>query len=208
MLTWSISCLRLASVSLGTLRAIVTQAWNLFIVASLWLRMKHAVESCIWHVFARLIASTTGFFSRTGTSSLCLHSPSNGADQPELAVASCKFQLSQMEFWSRDLLHHNAKVRCVVLGSYAQYAIDHDCKDGVHGADIIQHVAVLKYYAGHGHKEIQPPHHLTKPAIYLFYTLELNCMSPSSLYMPYSFTATLFLSTYRWNTFCIRLYSS
>ena len=34
----------------------------------------------------------------------------------------------------------------------------------MHGADVVQHVAVAQHDAHDGHQEIQPPHHLHEPA--------------------------------------------
>jgi hypothetical protein len=55
-------------------------------------------------------------------------------------------------------------MRGVVLGAQAQDRVHHDGEEGMHGADVVQHVAVLKDNACHGHQEVEPPHHLAKSA--------------------------------------------
>jgi hypothetical protein len=34
----------------------------------------------------------------------------------------------------------------------------------VHGADVVQHVAVLQHYAAEDDQEVEAPHHLAEPA--------------------------------------------
>lgn len=45
----------------------------------------------------------------------------------------------------------------------AQRGVHHDGEQGVHGADVVQHVAVLQHNAHQHHQEVQAPHHLAEP---------------------------------------------
>ena len=62
------------------------------------------------------------------------------------------------------LLACDANAGFVISMAQAQGCIDHDGEEGVHGADVVQHVAVLQGYTHQPHQEIQAPHHLTEPA--------------------------------------------
>lgn len=62
------------------------------------------------------------------------------------------------------LLACDANVGLVVAVAQAQGSIHHDGEEGVHGADVVQHVVVLKDDADQNHQEVQPPHHLAEPA--------------------------------------------
>ncbi len=66
--------------------------------------------------------------------------------------------------WEGASLDEDAGVGGVVLLAQAEGGVDEDGEDGVHGADVVQHVAVAQHDAHHGHQEIQPPHHLHEPA--------------------------------------------
>lgn len=48
----------------------------------------------------------------------------------------------------------------VVLVHDPEGSIDHESEEGMHGADIIQHVVIVEDDAAEGDEEIQPPHHL------------------------------------------------
>jgi hypothetical protein len=54
--------------------------------------------------------------------------------------------------------------RLVELRCNAEAGIHKHREDGVHGADVVQHVAVLQHYAAEDDQEVEPPHHLTEPA--------------------------------------------
>lgn len=48
-------------------------------------------------------------------------------------------------------------VGCIELGGDGQAGIDHDREDGVHGADVVQHVAVVQYNACEEDQEVETP---------------------------------------------------
>mmetsp|Transcript_38151 Transcript_38151/g.96538 ORF Transcript_38151/g.96538 Transcript_38151/m.96538 type:complete len:213 (-) Transcript_38151:484-1122(-) len=52
----------------------------------------------------------------------------------------------------------------VELVADAQRRVHHDGVDGVHGADVVQHVRVAQHHARKEHEEVEAPHHLPKPA--------------------------------------------
>ena len=60
-------------------------------------------------------------------------------------------------------LDEDACIGGVVLLAQAEGGVDKYGKDGVHGADVVQHVAVPQHDAHNGHQEVQPPHHLDEP---------------------------------------------
>ena len=68
-----------------------------------------------------------------------------------------------MERHVDHLLACDANVGFVVSMAQAQGCIDHDGEEGVHGANVVQHVAVLKGHTDQHHQEVQTPHHLTEP---------------------------------------------
>ena len=69
-----------------------------------------------------------------------------------------------MKRHAQCLLACDAEVGLVISMAQAQCCIHHDGIEGVHGADIVQHVAVLQGHTHQDHQEVQAPHHLTKPA--------------------------------------------
>lgn len=51
-------------------------------------------------------------------------------------------------------LDEDAGIGGVVLLAEAESGVDKDGKDGVHGADVVEHVAVAQHNAHDGHQEI------------------------------------------------------
>lgn len=60
-------------------------------------------------------------------------------------------------------LDDDPKLGLVELVCNTQATIHHDSEDGVHGADVVQHIAVLQHKARKEDQEVEAPHHLAEP---------------------------------------------
>jgi len=63
-------------------------------------------------------------------------------------------------------LHCNHGGQVVVLVPDPQGRVHHDCEEGVHGADVVEHVVIAQGEAAEEDQEVQAPHHLRSTVQY------------------------------------------
>jgi hypothetical protein len=84
-----------------------------------------------------------------------MHSQNGRVQAPGPACRQCSLSHS---------LAHDPKGVLVEAAGDAERRVDSDGVNGVHGADVVQHVAVLEHNAAEEDEEIEAPHHLAEPA--------------------------------------------